>query len=1539
MSAIFVGKGCPLDHFVMDESGRDGTVQKERNGVAGTPRDKTPLLINQITKIQTLAMNAGEHQDRYSFLEQIVQAAMELLEVEGGCLYLAYPQQQALEIYIEFSPFADQYRGVRLAYGEGAAGWVAKEGKPLLIDDYATWQFRSNKFGPPYPYRSVLSAPLFLENRLEGVLQVFDLQVPNRFTEEDLQLLCLFANQASIVLRSITLLESERRQRMLAEKLTDAVQALASTLDLQTLFATILEQLAQAIPYDQAGILLNEAGELRLAAQRGLLCDMNWVEKKNSQLHALLQEITDQKRVVIIQDTHLDQRLLNCWNGTIKTRAWMGVPLLVRGEVVGFLTFESSQPDAFQKYHADWATTFAQHAALAIEHARLFQEKVQQASTLETLRQTSLSLTSELDLDTVLHTILHALPHFFSDFRNAYIFLYAPESENRLRFGAELWREDQPGNHYIKPRPNGLTFQVVHSGQMIVVNDMTNHPLFQGMETNWNGAIVGIPLKIGERVVGVMNVSFPTPRQFTSWELNLMEFLGDQAAIAIENASLYQKAESEKRKLSVIYAIGHQLTSSLEPDEILQRAIQLATQSLDGHFGLALRYLPDKDTLSLRAVWGEFPTSVEAYNRSTHWSGDRGFLGWVMKNREADLIPDVRQDARWWHHDGYDENVCSAIAAPILFEDQLYGILAIMHSELNAFDQADLNLVTAICQELSLALSNAERYQEAQHRLRQVTLLQKFTENFSRHLDLQELLQTVVDELAANFHYPIIEIFLREADHLRLRAYHGNSVIISQIPLNRGVIGRAVCTGQAQVILDVSQDPDYLPDNPQTVSEFVMPILLHGEVVGILNIETDQNVALSQSDVDFFQLLADQIAIALENATLYENMRRYADELEEAVIRRTAELSELYELSQEIGYVLTYEDLLRVLLSHLRTAVKCDFALGCLFSSNQPTLYVDAQRPFTEATLAALKEHCRNELSQILGQENKLAAVEVNLAEHYQSQSPIQAFHSIPRFPILFNDQIVGLVGIGDELVETYSQEQLRLLQTFANQASIALQRLESVRQAEKKRMSNLVENLSIGILLLDSNHHILVLNPIASQYLDLLQAKIEGNTLISLGAKPVGELLTHSSSSLPCELIVEAPSRRIFEAQANPIGQPPTQWVVTLREVTLEREIQTRVQMQERLATVGQLAAGIAHDFNNIMAAILVYADLLRNDTSLSPTAQDRLAIIQQQVHRAASLIRQILDFSRRSVIEQTTLDLLPFIKEFEKMLSRVLPETIRVELRYQPETYFVLADPTRLQQMLLNLVVNARDAMPHGGVLRISLTRLSLKENDDRPNLYIQAGEWIVIEVQDTGSGISPEHLPHIFEPFFTTKPVGLGTGLGLAQVYGIVKQHGGYIDVQSQPSLGSTFTVYLPALLQSTRGVIEEQPSLRLNGNGKIALVVEDDVATRNALKDLLEAQQFQTLTAANGKEALEIWESQENKIELLVSDIVMPQMGGIELYQALKGKQPDLKMLLITGHPLNDEYRAALEGGKVHWLQKPFSIPEFNQAILTLYEPTL
>jgi nitrogen-specific signal transduction histidine kinase len=385
------------------------------------------------------------------------------------------------------------------------------------------------------------------------------------------------------------------------------------------------------------------------------------------------------------------------------------------------------------------------------------------------------------------------------------------------------------------------------------------------------------------------------------------------------------------------------------------------------------------------------------------------------------------------------------------------------------------------------------------------------------------------------------------------------------------------------------------------------------------------------------------------------------------------------------------------------------------------------------------------------------------------------------------------------------------------------------------------------------------------------------------------------------------------------------------LREITQERNNQARIQMQDRLATVGQLAAGIAHDFNNVMATILVYSDLLRKDLATIPAGLERLAIIQHQVQRAASLIRQILDFSRRSVMEQSTLDILPFIKEFDKLLERVLPETIRVELNYHPGSYPVNADPTRLQQVLMNLAVNARDAMPDGGTLSFDINRVQLAPGDYPPSPYLPVGEWVSITVGDTGVGIPAEVIPHIYEPFFTTKPVGQGTGLGLAQAYGIVKQHEGYIDVQSQEGKGTRFTVYLPALPAEQIETMPVPVSVPVDGMGHTILVVEDDPTTLNAIQDLLEAQQYQVFTASNGNEAMQIFELNPDKIDLLISDLVMPEMGGLALYNQVQNRWPNVKTLFVTGHPMGDERQSLLEENQITWLQKPFSVPEFFFAV--------
>jgi len=442
------------------------------------------------------------------------------------------------------------------------------------------------------------------------------------------------------------------------------------------------------------------------------------------------------------------------------------------------------------------------------------------------------------------------------------------------------------------------------------------------------------------------------------------------------------------------------------------------------------------------------------------------------------------------------------------------------------------------------------------------------------------------------------------------------------------------------------------------------------------------------------------------------------------------------------------------------------------------------------------------------------------------------------------------------------------------------------------------------------------------------------GQPLSHFGALSMADLTARHAQSLPVEIAIEGPPRLLLEMEVRPMGDVSLQWVLTVRDITAERENLARTQMQERLATVGQLAAGIAHDFNNIMAAILVYSDLLTADTGLPQVSRERLHIIQQQVQRAASLIRQILDFSRRSVMEQSTLDLLPFIKELDKLLARVLPENIRLELDYQDETYLVNADPTRLQQAFMNLALNARDAMPQGGSLKFTLSQLKIEADEPSPAPELPAGDWVHIVVADTGSGIPPDILPHIWEPFFTTKPVGQGTGLGLSQVYGIIKQHGGAIDVASQVGEGARFNIYLPALaVPREEGLGMEAPA-RFDGTGKTVLVVEDDQVTREAIKSLLKVYNFWVLTATNGSEALRIYKQMRKVITMVVTDLVMPEMGGVALYHALHEQYPDVKVLIITGHPLEENSQALLEKGNVHWVQKPFSAKEFGLAMQAL-----
>lgn len=499
----------------------------------------------------------------------------------------------------------------------------------------------------------------------------------------------------------------------------------------------------------------------------------------------------------------------------------------------------------------------------------------------------------------------------------------------------------------------------------------------------------------------------------------------------------------------------------------------------------------------------------------------------------------------------------------------------------------------------------------------------------------------------------------------------------------------------------------------------------------------------------------------------------------------------------------------------------------------------------------------------------------------------------------------------------------------------------EKAEEESKKLISTLktiVYHMPEGVVLLDVNDEVILANDIGKKHLRILSDAGIGDILSHIAGRPLKDFLALSSDVHWHEVEVSTPAYAIFELGGRKIVQESESGgtVLVLKDVTEARILEERIHSQNRLAAVGQLAAGIAHDFNNILTGIIGFSDILITDGSLGSEDRQMVEAIMENGQRAAQLIRQILDFSRKSISEMKSLDLLMFLKEFSKFIRRTIPENIHISVDYAPGEYTILADPAKLQQVLANVALNARDAMPGGGHLSLSLARLELTHNVKPPVPDMPEGNWIVLSVSDTGTGITSEIMPHIFEPFFTTKEVGKGTGLGLSQVYGIVKQHEGFIDVKTEPGQGSTFIVYLPLARFHKETEFREGEPLTLDGRNKTVLIVEDNESVRNFIQRKLGKLGFKVLAAKNGREALGLFERQNDDVKIVISDVVMPEMGGIELGKILRKNNPGLKIIGLSGYPLGIDEKEMEQAGFIECIQKPFQGQTLIQAIRNALE---
>jgi signal transduction histidine kinase/ActR/RegA family two-component response regulator len=483
------------------------------------------------------------------------------------------------------------------------------------------------------------------------------------------------------------------------------------------------------------------------------------------------------------------------------------------------------------------------------------------------------------------------------------------------------------------------------------------------------------------------------------------------------------------------------------------------------------------------------------------------------------------------------------------------------------------------------------------------------------------------------------------------------------------------------------------------------------------------------------------------------------------------------------------------------------------------------------------------------------------------------------------------------------------------------------------------VEQFPEGVALLSAEGNIVLANRKAKEHLNVLCegdwqtgfTKLGNYSFRGLLESPPGGGLYH-------EIELANPTRRVFEAAVRQIeiGHEAQGWLLMLRDATRERQVQQRAQRQEQLAAVGQLAAGIAHDFNNLLMGMIGFGQLLQVRPGMPETAKRDLDRIVELGQRAAHLVRQILDFSRTAISERNTFDLASFVKETTKFLQRTIPENIHFSLEISPDTrgYLVDADPSQIRQVITNLALNSRDAMPQGGELYIRLSRFSPESDERGPHADRPQGDWLELSISDNGTGISIEILPHIFEPFFTTKEVGLGTGLGMAQAYGIVNQHDGYLDVKSDEKHGTTVSIILPAV--TPPGACEDGgekggASAVLRGCGESIMLVEDEAEVLQIGKQMLESLGYRVVAASNGNEALALYERQRNEIALVITDMVMPEMSGMELLRKLKAKNPVIKAIMLTGYPMEDNMESLCANGFVGRLQKPVNISRIAQAV--------
>jgi two-component system cell cycle sensor histidine kinase/response regulator CckA len=506
---------------------------------------------------------------------------------------------------------------------------------------------------------------------------------------------------------------------------------------------------------------------------------------------------------------------------------------------------------------------------------------------------------------------------------------------------------------------------------------------------------------------------------------------------------------------------------------------------------------------------------------------------------------------------------------------------------------------------------------------------------------------------------------------------------------------------------------------------------------------------------------------------------------------------------------------------------------------------------------------------------------------------------------------------------------------------------LKLALEREQRRFARFFEFAPIGIALVDARMKVVDCNATFQSFAGRPMEDIRGKGVTLLVPRDQRQALSHRlAAALEGEDVATRPIEVGFGGPGGPVvhiyarrrdddeAEREPGLILHVVDMTGQKNLEAQFAQSQKMQAVGQLAGGVAHDFNNLLTAMIGFCDLLLLRHKPGDHSFTDIMQIKQNANRAANLVRQLLAFSRQQTLTPRVLNITDVLGELSNLLRRLIGENIELRMVHGRDLGLVMVDQGQLEQVIINLAVNSRDAMPGGGRLTITTANLSLDRPFLRQTEEVPPGDYVVVEVTDTGCGIPKEYLQRIFEPFFSTKEVGSGTGLGLSTVYGIVRQTGGFIFVESEPGQGATFSIYLPRHSDTTPAGApaepREKPVADLTGIGTV-LLVEDEDAVRVFGARALRNKGYHVMEARNAEQAMEHLDRGGVHIDLIITDVVMPQMDGPTLIREVRKTRPDIKVIFISGYT-EDRFRSAVDGGeRMEFLAKPFSLKQLASKV--------